>query len=187
MVKFWIYDISVLANKNHLLEIWPYQYLSMERKFNSISRLIIYLTILGYFYSKRLNILIAGVITLLVFVTLYHVQQKNNKEGFDGKNKQGGQFNRNSKASNDFKNIMKEKFSLPTRKNPLMNVMLDDYKYNNKKKAAAPSYNRAIKKNIDRTSKYPLLSNSLTDNKSVEFQTENKLFSGISISYLKYS
>jgi len=167
MVKFWIYDISVLANKNHLLEIWPYQYLSMERKFNSISRLIIYLTILGYFYSKRLNILIAGVITLLVFVTLYHVQKKNNKEGFDGKNKQGGQFNRNSKASNDFKNIMKEKFSLPTRKNPLMNVMLDDYKYNNKKKAAAPSYNRAIKKNIDRTSKYPLLSNSLTDNKKL--------------------
>ena len=52
MVKFWIYDVSVLANKNQLLEIWPYQYLSMERKFNAISRLIIYLTILGYFFSR---------------------------------------------------------------------------------------------------------------------------------------
>ena len=76
MVKFWIYDISVLANKNHLLEIWPYQYLSNERKYNAISRLIIYLTVLGYFYSKRLNILVAGFITLLVFITLYHFQKK---------------------------------------------------------------------------------------------------------------
>ena len=168
MVKFWIYDVSVLANKKHLLEIWPYQYLSMERKFNSISRLIIYLTVLGYFFSKRLNVLVAGFITLLVFITLYHVQKNNKKEGFDGGFKQGGQFNRYEKGANDFKNIMKDKFSLPTRKNPLMNVMMDDYKYNNKKKPAAPSYNKAVKKNIDKNSKYPLLSNSLTDS--------NKLF-----------
>ena len=82
MVKFWIYDVSVLANNNHILEIWPYQYLSMERKFNSISRLIIYLTILGYFFSRQLNILVAGVITLMVFIILYTVQKQNKKEGF---------------------------------------------------------------------------------------------------------
>ena len=80
MTKFWIYDVSVLANKNHLLEIWPYQYLTLERKFNSISRLIIYLTILGYFFSKKLNILISGIVTILVFITLYHVQKNNKKE-----------------------------------------------------------------------------------------------------------
>ena len=161
MVKFWIYDVSVLANKNHILEIWPYQYLSMERKYNSISRLIIYLTILGYFFSRKLNILVSGIVTLLVFITLYHVQ--NNKEGFENK-----QYNQFEKGASDFKNIMRDTFTLPTRKNPLMNVMMDDYKYNNKRKTAAPSYNKSVEKNINTTSKYPLLSNPLTNN--------NKLF-----------
>jgi len=166
MVKFWIYDVSVLANKNHILEIWPYQYLSMERKFNSISRLIIYLTILGYFFSRQLNILVAGVITLMVFIILYTVQKQNKKEGFSGENKRGGQYNKYEKEDGlgDFKNIMKDKFTLPTRKNPLMNVMMDDYKYNNKRKGAAPAYNNAVKKNINSISKTPQLSNSLTDN-----------------------
>jgi len=163
MVKFWIYNVSVLADKNQLLELWPYQYLSMERKFNAISRLIIYLTILGYFFSRKMNILIAGLVTILVFITLYHVQKNDKKEGMVG-----GQFNQYDKGATDFKNIMKDKFTLPTRKNPLMNVMMDDYKYNNKKKRAAPSYNKAVQKNINNASKYPLLSNQLTDN--------NKLF-----------
>lgn len=164
MVKFWIYDVSVLANKNHLLEIWPYQYLSMERKFNSISRLIIYLTILGYFFSKQLNVLVAGFITLLVFITLYHVQKTNKKEGFSGENKKDGQNSNFEKGASDFKNIMKDKYTLPTRKNPLMNVMMDDYKYDNKRKPAAPAYNNSIEKNINKVSKNPLLSDSLTNN-----------------------
>ena len=190
MVKLWIYDLSVLANKNFLLEIWPYQYLSIERKFNSISRLIIYLTILGYFFSRRINILVAGVITLLVFITLYHVQKSNKKEGMvglvggDDRNKAKTfsewkknmatlqkqkyiQDNQSETTSNDFKKIMKNKFTLPSKKNPLMNVMMDDYKYNTKRKPAAPSYNKSITKNINNNSKYPLLSKSLTDNKKL--------------------
>ena len=163
MTKFWIYDISVLANKHHLLEIWPYQYLSMERKFNSISRLIIYLTVLGCFLTKQINVLVSGVVTILVFITLYHVQKNNKKEGLVS-----GQLNQFEKGASDFKNIMKDKFTLPTRKNPLMNVMMDDYKYNNKRKTAAPSYNKSIEKNINKVSKHPSLSDKLTDN--------NKLF-----------
>jgi hypothetical protein len=159
MVKFWIYDASTLANKNHMLELWPYQYLSMERKFNSISRLIIYLTIIGYFFSRQLNVLVAGIITLLMFITLYHVQKNDKREGM-------GQYNKFEKYDKgaDFKNIMKDTFTLPTRTNPLMNVMMDDYKYNNKKKKAAPSYNKSVLKNINKVSKTPLLSNGLTKN-----------------------
>ena len=31
MEKFWLYDISVLFQKDYLLEIWPNQYYSIER------------------------------------------------------------------------------------------------------------------------------------------------------------
>tara|TARA_B100001093_G_scaffold519177_1_gene606992 strand:- start:121 stop:891 length:771 start_codon:yes stop_codon:yes gene_type:complete len=193
MVKFWIYDASVLANKNHILEVWPYQYLSMERKFNSISRLIIYLTILGYFFSRQLNILVAGVVTLLVFITLYHVQKNNVKEGMTGlvgedeRNKMNSKDDWNKwknnmkslnvqryneknafdKGATDLKNIMKDKYTLPNRKNPMMNVMMNDYKYNNKRKTAAPSFNKSVEKNINSVAKNPSLSQPLTDSRKL--------------------
>jgi len=46
----------------------------------------------------------------------------------------------------------------------LMNVMMDDYKYNNKKKPAAPSYNEAVGRNINKTAIKPDLLNSLVNN-----------------------
>ena len=59
---------------------------------------------------------------------------------------------------------MKDKYSFPSKKNPLMNVMMDDYKYNNKKKPAAPSYNEAVGRNINKTAIKPDLLNSLVNN-----------------------
>ena len=81
MEDFWLYDITVLLDKDRLLEIWPNQYYSLSRKYNAITRLIIYLTILGYFISKNINILLSSVITIIVFVMLYNFQSK--KEGMD--------------------------------------------------------------------------------------------------------
>ena len=156
MEKFWIYDISELFNMKHATEIWPYEYLTMERKYNGITRLILYLTILGFFFTKSFNILVSCVITVLVFIVLYHIQSKKLKEGLSN--------NDNRSSQSDFKNIMKDKYSFPTKKNPFMNIMLDDYKYNNKKKAAAPAYNDSVLRNINKDAQKPELLNSLVDN-----------------------
>ena len=69
-----------------------------------------------------------------------------------------------SKKDAEFINIMKNKFTLPSRKNPLMNVLPDEYKTDAKRNKAAPSYNTAILKNINNLSKNPSLSDKLTDN-----------------------
>ena len=66
MENFWLYDISVLFQKDNLLEIWPNSYYSIEKKYNSITRLIIYLTILGYFVTKNINILVSSLVTIIV-------------------------------------------------------------------------------------------------------------------------
>ena len=44
MDTFWLNDPTILLNKHYLLEIWPDSELSMERKLNAITRLIILLT-----------------------------------------------------------------------------------------------------------------------------------------------
>ena len=36
---------------------------------------------------------------------------------------------------------MTEKYTFPTKKNPMMNVLLPEIKYNTDRKPAAPSYN----------------------------------------------
>ena len=80
MEKFWINDISELFNRP--AEIWPYEYLNIERKYNAITRLILYLTVLGFFFTKSYNILVSCFITLVVFIMLYNMQAKKNIEGF---------------------------------------------------------------------------------------------------------
>ena len=76
MEDFWLYDITVLLDKDRLLEIWPNQYYSLSRKYNAITRLIIYLTILGYFISKNINILLSSVITIIVLLCFIIFSQK---------------------------------------------------------------------------------------------------------------
>ena len=154
MEKFWINDISELFNKPG--EIWPYEYLNIERKYNAITRLILYLTVLGFFFTKSYNILISCFITIIIFIILYNTQAKKNIEGYCS--------NHTKFKDGDFENIMKDKYCFPTKKNPFMNVMMDEYKYNNKRKQAAPSYNEAVKRNINKSAVKPELLNSLVDN-----------------------
>ena len=153
MEDFWLYDITVLLDKDRLLEIWPNQYYSLSRKYNAITRLIIYLTILGYFISKNINILLSSVITIIVFVMLYNFQSK--KEGMENM-KQNNVLGKTS-----FENIMKDKYTFPTKKNPMMNVLLPEIKYNKDRKPAAPSYNSSVLRNINKMSQDPELSDKL--------------------------
>jgi len=155
MEKFWIYDVSQLFNSDRIMELWPYQYLTVERKYNAITRLILCLAILGYFITNSFNIVVSAIIVIIVFVMLYHNQS--NKEGMTSE----------KLSPTDFKNIMKDKYTFPTKKNPLMNVMMDDYKYNNKRKPAAPSYNESILRNINSTAQEPELLNKLTDHQKL--------------------
>lgn len=160
MEQFWLYDISVLLDKDRLLEIWPNQYYSLARKYNAITRLILYLTILGYFLTKNINILVSSLITIVVFVMLYNFQSK--KEGMDVMNQKNPTFKKTN-----FENIMTEKYTFPTKKNPLMNVLLPEIKYNKKRKRAAPSYNEAVLRNINKDAQFPELSDELVDNKKL--------------------
>ena len=130
MENFWLYDIAILLDKDRLLEVWPNQYYGLERKYNAITRLIVYLTVLGYFMTKNINILVSSVITIIVFVMLYNFQSK--KEGMDVMKQQKNNFKKTS-----FENIMTEKYTFPTKKNPMMNVLLPEIKYNKDREAGS--------------------------------------------------
>ena len=148
MTTFWVNDINILFNKESLTEIWPLPTMSNEEKLNAITRLVLVLTVLGYFITGNGKIIVSAVITIGCIVFLYKAQQ--------GKEK-------NLKFKNiDIKeaftnpaiyNYNKDKFTKPTANNPMMNVMLTDYTDNPNRKPAAPSYNIEVEHELNKKTK----------------------------------
>jgi len=152
MSKFWLYNPLNLFDKNHILELWPTEGMELELKLNAITRLIILLTILGFALTKSVKIVITSVITLIILVILWKTQyeREQNAKIKETIAKEGFQ----NISGDDFSNVFKGVFQEPTAKNPLMNVMLTDYKDDPKRKKAAPSYNKNITNKINKNAKY---------------------------------
>jgi hypothetical protein len=167
MSTFWLTNPSILLDKNELTEIWPDQSLSLERKLNAITRLIVVLSFLGYFLTKSKNILITLGITLVILVVVYKTQKKKLFENFV----------ENNAKKEIITKIIKEKCQTPTQNNPLMNVLPTDYTDNPKRKPAAPSYNENIEQEINEAVKSnldPKLFRNLGDN--LTFQHSMRTF-----------
>lgn len=168
--SIWINDPSVLFKQNQINKLWPKEGMSRNEKINSITRLVIILTILGYFVTYSLNFFITGAITLAVIVLLYYA--KNMKS-----------HNKKPKVKEAFTNptvynSVKSNFTNPTDKNPLMNVLLPEIKNDPKRKMAAPAYNRAVEKQINDDTENFVISNLNNDEK-----LKKKLFSTLGDSF----
>ena len=150
MDKFWLYDPMVLIKQERIKEILPQSHYTLQRRLNAMTRMILLLSVLGYFLTRSIKLLISSVISLVIIVILYkneyekelneNLNQQAQLEGFDNKNP-------------ELINIIKQNFTTPTKENPLMNVLISDISEKPKRPPAAPSYNENISKDIEKTSK----------------------------------
>ena len=148
MTKFWLNDPNALLDRNHITEIFPDKNFSLAQKLNAITRLVIVMTILGYLFTRSIKILVSAAITLVIIVIMF--KTKSQKEPFSEFKKEDlEQYKQEIK--ND--NYIKQTFTTPTKKNPAMNVLMDEYKYNPKRPPAAPIYNDQIKKEVNENAK----------------------------------
>ena len=168
--NIWFNDPSILFKKEQLNQIWPKEGMSRNEKINAITRLVIILTILGYLITQSLNFFITGAITLGVIIFLYYA--KSLKQ--DDKKKQVKEAFTNPSVYN----AVKCNFTNPTEKNPVMNVLLPEIKDDPKRKMAAPTYNRAVEKQINNETEDFVISNFNNDKK-----LKKKLFSTLGDSF----
>lgn len=138
---FWLNNPSILIDKDHFMKIWPSKNLSYAAQLNALTRLIIISSILGYFITKSSKILITSGVTIII-ITIVYQTQKHKKT----KNKINKKF---IKEGLQNYNKPKEKFTLPTKANPLMNVLLTDINDNPKRPCAAPAFARPVEKKIN--------------------------------------
>jgi len=152
---FWLYNPILLFDKN----VYPTYEMTYIEKLNSICRLIILLTIVGYLLTESTRFIITGVITLFCIIILYFVNV-NKHEGY-------------TELPDEESKI----YTMPTEKNPLMNVSLLDYTENPKREKAAP-YNDNINEEITEKTK-DFIVNHTFKNENVK----DKLFKEIGDSY----
>jgi hypothetical protein len=160
-IEFWTNEPTVLFNNEYIFELWPTNNMCYEQKLNSISRLIILLTILGYILSLSKKIIVVGVLTLLIIFILYNMRKqkitKQMLENFEVKgNEVTGLFDNKPKSYVNpvtLDAVLRTEFKEGTKKNPFSNVLLTQINDEPDRKAAPPSFNVEVSEDITKNVK----------------------------------
>tara|TARA_B000000557_G_scaffold261945_1_gene261838 strand:+ start:119 stop:811 length:693 start_codon:yes stop_codon:yes gene_type:complete len=145
----WYNDPRILLRNDKIKEVWPTKNMSPEEKLNAITRLVIFLVILGFILTFKFTILLIGLVTLALVHVLYFMQFKGNKEKFS--NKLPGVYPILSNP--EIYEATKDNFVQPTESNPLMNVNLPQILYDKHRKPAAPSFIPEVEEKINESVK----------------------------------
>ena len=154
-IPFWFNDPTILFNKENILQVWPTQQMTFEAKLNAISRIVIVMSLLGFIFTRNWNLIIIGIITLAIILTLYKLRKQNivyKKEGFSvNPSMQPSALSPKSMTTNPvtLESVLRSNFHPTTKKNPFGNVLLTDIGDNPNRLAAAPSFNPDVYDEID--------------------------------------
>ena len=139
MTNFWLNDLTVLFNRNNLLQIIPYNYLSLNDKLNSIFRLSIYFSVLMFVLKKDYRylavILIVGILTVIVNRNSKALNIESNNSPLDIIN--------DSNSNSDTQGC-----KLPTASNPFMNPTFKDFEDGNLQKSCN-SYDNSVIRSME--------------------------------------
>jgi hypothetical protein len=176
-IPFWINEPTILLNQEYISELWPSNNMCYNRKLNSITRLVILLTILGYISTRSYKVVLVGLLTIIgiyfVFKTNKEkITKKAISEGFtngENENNNNNQKNKNKNKTVTFSNLaedttiinpetlgsfLKSEFKEGSKKNPFSNVLLTEIMDEPNRKPAPPSFNvdvdESITKNVKR-------------------------------------
>lgn len=155
---FWSNDPTILFNKKYILQLLPVQTMTFESKLNSISRIIILMSILGFLITRNFNLIIIGIITLAIIFSIYKFRKQKivsslikGKEGFTI-NSQPIQGPMTSNPVT-LETVLRSNFYPTTKQNPFGNVLLTDIMDNPDRLAAAPSFNPDVNDDINAMTK----------------------------------
>lgn len=160
-IQFWSNDPTIIFNKDYIFELWPTNNMCYEQKLNSITRLIIFLTILGYILSMSQRIIVIGMLTLVVIYVLYNMRkQKVTKQMLENFDVQGnevtGLFDKKPKSYVDpvtLDEVLRTEFKEGSKKNPFSNVLLTQINDEPERKSAPPSFNVDVSEDITKNVK----------------------------------
>ena len=156
MSSFWLNDPVVLLQKDHIFEVWPSSKMSSNSKLNAITRLVVLLSLVGFILSSNKRFIVVGCLTIAAIVG-YNMffEKKLLKEGLAVANN-----------TSDLPELGNH--TVPTTSNPLMNVLMTDYK-------DKPTRSTALKNNDETAT----LINEKVKSKVISKVGDARIFRGI--------
>jgi hypothetical protein len=152
-VPYWLNEPTILFNKHMIMEIWPLNTMSANQKLNSITRLVVILTLLGFLATQNYRIIITGFVTIAAISLIYFFEKKQSiQKEINNSVKEG--YENLSKPALDVMN-----YTRPTTINPLMNVLLPQIHDTPKRASAAPAANHIIENEINNHTKTQIENN----------------------------
>jgi hypothetical protein len=133
-------------------EIIPLKEMSLEEKYNCIARIIFLVSIITFCFTMDFNALIGGFLAILILVVIYKVKTlppSKEKHNNNNINKEG--FTNITPKS--LKGILKKEFKQTEKQNPLSNVLLTEIIDNPNRRAAPPSFNIEVNRDINNRTK----------------------------------
>jgi hypothetical protein len=127
MVPLWTEHPTILLKQDQLV-FWPVQGMTSHEKLNAISRLVILLSLVGFIVSSSFRFVFIGIVTLGCIVGYSKYMVPPQQEPFTQK---------------------VENHTVPTEKNPMMNVLLPELNGNPNRKPALLSYTPKTHKDIN--------------------------------------
>ena len=135
-IMFWGKDPNEILSPTHILEFFPVSSMSYEQKLNAVSRLVILLCLVFYFFLRSWRVIMVGLITIIGIVAIYYSNEKkvrfSDEEGFQ---------NITEDLTKKY-SFPSDIFGEPTDTNPMQNVLMTDYDTPNNKKPAIASYTK---------------------------------------------
>jgi Family of unknown function (DUF5762) len=155
-IPFWGESPLVLLDLKYIGEIFPNAKQTTPQKYNSLTRLIIFITIIIFIITFSLSLLVMSIITIFGIYLYYYQyvaateENKAVKEGFTSPT----QIVSDMMAKNGITELPpKGIFDEGTTVNPFSNVLLTDYNFNPNKRPAEPAFNENIIDNINKNTK----------------------------------
>ena len=153
IVPFWTENPNVLFQQNYFFEFFPTENMSYSQKLNAVSRMVIFLTIISFMFTKSKQLLVISAITLFfIFVLFYYKEQEklkleNKKMDLDKNIENFDNIAIDTLKQNNV-SMSGDVFEPPSSLNPFSNVLISDYDYNVNKKPAAPAFNTNVNNDI---------------------------------------
>lgn len=174
MEQFWSNDPTVLLNNKYITQLWPRRDASLESKLNSITRIAVLLTILGYGVTRNIMLLYVLGVTLVATFVYYGYNKDRQSSNIK---KQVKKTVEEGFTNPELYEATKPLFTQPSAKNPMMNISLPEIQSNPNRKRAAPAFNPKVKEEIESAVKKNLderLFHDLGDN--IDFETSMRGF-----------
>jgi hypothetical protein len=157
---FWVNQPTILLNKKYITDVFPLKSMTLEEKFNSITKIVLILTILGFIFSHNFQLVFIGILTVAIVTAIYYRRKKiyieehsKSTENFSNNKKRKEKREREGEITMKLKKILDDGYYPINKKNPFGNVLLTEINSNPDRPSAAPAFNPEVYDKINNSVK----------------------------------